>query len=80
MWYKIVLGICLFAAFFMLFVWLGSESLIRRLMHRTFESMDAAARQRVHENRKLLAVLQERRGFLCQRRNTNPAETLSYGL
>lgn len=64
MWYKIVLGICLFAAFFMLFVWLGSESLIRRLMHRTFESMDAAARQRVHENRKLLAVLQERRGFL----------------
>ena len=64
MWFKIVLGICLYAAFFMLFVWLGSESMIRRLMHRTFESMDAAARQRVHENRQLLTVLQERRGFL----------------
>ena len=61
MWFKIVLGICLYAAFFMLFVWLGSESMIRRLMHRTFESMDAAARQRVHENRQLLTVLQERR-------------------
>ena len=64
MWFKIVLGICLYAAFFMLFVWLGSESMIRRLMHRTFESMDAAARQRVHENRQLLTVLQERKGFL----------------
>ncbi len=64
MWIKIVLGICLYAAFFMLFAWLGSESLIRRLMYRTFESMDAAARQRVHENRKLLTLLQERKGFL----------------
>ncbi len=64
MWFKIVLGICLYAAFFMLFAWLGKESMIRRLMHRTFESMDAAARQRVHENRKLLTVLQERKGLL----------------
>lgn len=64
MWYKVILGVCLYAAFFMLFAWLGKESLIKRLMHRTFESMDAAARQRVHENRQLLTVLQERKGFL----------------
>lgn len=64
MWFKIVLGLCLYTAFFMLFAWLGKESMIRRLMHQTFESMDAAARQRVHENRQLLTVLQERKGFL----------------
>ncbi len=64
MWFKIILMICLFASFFMLFAWFGSESLIRRMMRRTIESMDAAARQRVHENKKLLTVLQERKGFL----------------
>ena len=64
MWFKIIFGICLYAAFFMLFAWLGKESMIRRLMRRTFESMDAAARQRVHENRRLLTVLQERKGLL----------------
>ncbi len=64
MWFKIILGISLYAAFFLLFAWFGRESMIRRLMHRTFESMDAAARQRVHDNRRLLRLLQERKGFV----------------
>lgn len=61
---KAGLWICLFTAFLLLFLWLRSESLIRRMMHRTFASMDAAARQRVHENRRLLSQFQERKGIL----------------
>ena len=34
------------------------------MMRRTFDTMDAAARQRVHENRQLLIDFQERTGFL----------------
>lgn len=60
---KIIVWLLLLAAFLLLFIWLASESLIRKLMHRTFESMDAAARQRVHENRKLLAMFENRNGF-----------------
>lgn len=60
---KIMVWLLLFAAFLLLFVWLASESLIRKLMYRTFESMDAAARQRVQENRKLLTMFEDRKGF-----------------
>lgn len=58
------LWLCLFTAFLLLFFWMRSKSLIRRMMRRTFASMDAAARQRVHENRRLLSSFQERKGAL----------------
>lgn len=60
---KIVVWLLLFAAFLMVFVWMASESMLRKLMNRTFESMDAAARQRVQENRKLLTMFEDRKGF-----------------
>ena len=62
--YKALFGTFLFVFFLLLFVWFSSESLIARMMRRTFDSMDAAARQRVHENRQLLTDFQERKGFL----------------
>lgn len=60
---RVLIAVCLFGAFWMMFAWMTSESLVRRIMQRTFESMDAAARQRVRENRKLLTMLEERTGF-----------------
>ena len=62
--YKAFLGVLIFVFFLLLFVWFASESLIGRMMRRTFDTMDAAARQRVHENRQLLIDFQERTGFL----------------
>ena len=64
MWLKIVLGICLFVFFFSLFLWLGFGRVIKKIMHRTLETVDAAARQRMHESRKLLLLPQERKGIL----------------
>lgn len=63
MGWKIVLLLCLFIAFFLLFVWIGKESAIRNLLRRTYDSMDAAARRRVQDNRKKLVLLQKQKGY-----------------
>ena len=62
--YKVLFSAFTFVFFLLLFVWFASQSLIGRIMRRTFDTMDAAARQRVHENRQLLNDFQEKRGFL----------------
>lgn len=61
---RIVLFSCLFMAFALLFVWLGRESIIRNVLRRTYDTMDAAARKRVRENRRSLILLQSRKGRL----------------
>ncbi len=64
MWLKIIFGACLSVFFFLLFLWLGTERLIGKLMSHTFRTVDAAASKRVHESRKLLTAQQERKGIL----------------
>ncbi len=81
MWLKIVLGICLFVFFFSLFLWLGFGRVIKKIMHRTLETVDAAARQRMHESRKLLLLPQERKGILyrAEQRLVYSGLTVRYG-
>lgn len=62
--YRVLSASLVFIFFLLLFLWFASESLVSRLMRRTFDSMDAAARQRVHENRQMLTDLQEKKGYL----------------
>lgn len=57
-------GGLLFAAFFLLFFWIIRERVVERIFYRTAESLDAAARQRMKENRARLPLLLERRGWL----------------
>lgn len=61
---RVILLFCLTTGFFFLFVWLAKESILRNVVRRTYESMDAAARRRVQENRKLRSLLEEKRGAL----------------
>lgn len=61
---RVILLFCLATGFFFLFVWLAKESILRNVVRRTYESMDAAARRRVQENRKLRSLLEEKRGAL----------------
>lgn len=56
--------IFLMIGFAVLFVWLAKESIIHNILKRTYDSMDAAARQRVQENRRMLVLLNRRKGFL----------------
>lgn len=62
--YKLIILFSLVVGFSLLFVWLARESIIRNVLKRTYDTMDAAARQRVQENRRLLGLLNGRRGLL----------------
>lgn len=61
---RIILLVCLTAGFLFLFLWMERDSILRNAVRKTFDSMDAAARRRVWENRKLRAFLEERKGVL----------------
>ena len=61
---KIGLGVLVYMTFFMLFLWLASERIIRRFFRMTVHSLDTAARQRMRENRERLSLLLERKGPL----------------
>lgn len=60
----ILLFLCLTAGFLFLFLWLAGESILRNAVRRTYDSMDAAARRRTQENRKIRNLLEERKGLL----------------
>lgn len=62
--YKLIILFSLVVGFSLLFVWLARESIIHNVLKRTYDTMDAAARQRVQENRRLLGLLNGRRGLL----------------
>lgn len=63
MW-KVMILLLLLSGFMILFVWMASESLIRKLMHTTYTSVVAAARKRDYENRRQLGMYESRNGFL----------------
>lgn len=61
---KIVLFLLLVIGFVLMFVWLAQESIIHNVLSKTYDTMDAAARRRVHERRRQLILMQNQKGYL----------------
>lgn len=62
--FMICMGLLLYLAFFLLFVWIASERVVRQLIERTTESLNNAARKRMRENRVNLRLMPVNKGFI----------------
>lgn len=62
MFWKGILFVCLIIAFSFLFIWLARESIIRNVLHRTYDSMNIAARQRNYKKRHMLLRMERKQG------------------
>lgn len=61
---RIIAGMLVYLFFLMFFWWLRRERLVGKWIRYTFDSLDVAARERVHENRRQLLMLQRQKSFL----------------
>ena len=61
---KIIAGMLVYLFFLLFFWWLRRERLVGKWIRQTFDSLDVAARERVHENRRQLLMQQRQKGFL----------------
>lgn len=61
---RITIFICLLIGFSVFFVWMIRKSIIRNVIWKTYDSMDAVARRRNHEKRKMLVLMPNNNGYL----------------
>lgn len=61
---RVLLFLLLALAFSLLFIWLKRDGIIRNVLRRTYDTIDAAARKRVYENRRKVMLLNHHRGIL----------------
>lgn len=64
MFLRVLLFLLLALAFSLLFIWLKRDGIIRNVLRRTYDTIDAAARKRVYENRRKVMLLNHHRGTL----------------
>lgn len=64
MFLRVLLFLLLALAFSLLFIWLKRDGIIRNVLRRTYDTIDAAARKRVYENRRKVMLLNHHRGIL----------------